>query len=528
MNDSQSKRAAIYCRVSTSGQEQEGTSLQTQEEACRKYAAEHGYTVDEPQVYREVFTGSELWDRPQLSLLREAARRRAVDMIVAYAIDRLSRDPVHLGVVLSEADHAGVGVDFVSEVLDDSPEGQLIRFVRGYAAKVEHTKIQERTRRGKVARAQGGRPLPGPRPRYGYCWDDPRPHQKNRLLVDEQTAPIVRRLFSDVAAGVPVRRIVDCLSAEGVPSPGGKQLWRRATIIEIVRDPIYSTGKTGSFRHKWAPFDNGQDGRHVVVRPAEEWVTLPDVPMLVDATLQEAAIARLAYNKETAARRCLQPENYLLRAGFVFCATCGRPMRLNTRRDCDNRYLCPGGEPGEEKCPHRPSISTKRLDNSVWQDVMAYLLHPELIEAELAKKMHDDATIEGDLAAVERVLAAVAREERNLVTNLAQLDADSTGAMAIRELLAAKGKQHKSLQGERENVLRRRAAWEVAQARLADLQVWCRQVAANLANADYEHKRMALLALGVRVTVWPAGREPRYDIDASIRLDAFSVRNLST
>ena len=44
--------------------------------------------------------------------------------------------------MLSEAEHAGVRVEFVTEPLDDSPEGQLIRFVRGYAAKVEHAKFK--------------------------------------------------------------------------------------------------------------------------------------------------------------------------------------------------------------------------------------------------------------------------------------------------------------------------------------------------------------------------------------------------
>ena len=156
--------AALYLRVSTRGQEEEGTSLETQEAADRRHAAEHGYRVDEGHVYREVYTGVELWERPQLTRLREAIRRREVDAVIVYAIDRLARDPVHLGVILSEAEHAGVAVEFVTEPLDHSPEGQLIRFVRGYAAKVEHEKIKDRTQRGKMARIAAGKPLVGPRP----------------------------------------------------------------------------------------------------------------------------------------------------------------------------------------------------------------------------------------------------------------------------------------------------------------------------------------------------------------------------
>src|SRR5258705_13061586 len=92
-------RAAIYVRVSSVGQEQDGTSLQTQEAACRAYALAHGYAVDDDDVYREVFTGTELWERPQLTRLRDLTRRREVGVVIAYAIDRLARDPVHLGVV---------------------------------------------------------------------------------------------------------------------------------------------------------------------------------------------------------------------------------------------------------------------------------------------------------------------------------------------------------------------------------------------------------------------------------------------
>src|SRR5580765_5285710 len=105
---SAARRAALYVRVSTSGQELDGSSLETQEMACGAYAGAHGASVVE--VYREVYSGTELWDRPRLSALREAVRRHEFDVVIAYAIDRLSRDPVHLGVILSEADHHQVAV----------------------------------------------------------------------------------------------------------------------------------------------------------------------------------------------------------------------------------------------------------------------------------------------------------------------------------------------------------------------------------------------------------------------------------
>ena len=71
-------RVAIYCRVSTEGQEQDGTSLQTQAEACREYCHRKGYEVS--YTYIEAYSGLSL-QRPQLDQMREAVRGGAFDVV---------------------------------------------------------------------------------------------------------------------------------------------------------------------------------------------------------------------------------------------------------------------------------------------------------------------------------------------------------------------------------------------------------------------------------------------------------------
>src|SRR5581483_363981 len=132
--------------------------------------------------------------------------------------------------------HADVDVEFVTELLHQSPEGQLIRFVRGYAAKVEHEKIRERMNRGKLARVQSGKPLPGPRPPYGYRWLD---DEKTRLEIDEATAAAVRRIFAWTAAGQSIHKTALALTAEGVPTPTGLTVWKDKVVHEIMRHPVY-------------------------------------------------------------------------------------------------------------------------------------------------------------------------------------------------------------------------------------------------------------------------------------------------
>src|SRR5262245_53652385 len=128
-------RAAVYVRVS-SAKQTEGTSLTTQAESCQAHAAEIGAVVEPSAIFREVFSGTELWQRPQLTLLRDSMRRGEVDVLICHSIDRLSRDQNHLIVLLTEAQRYSCRVVFVIEPLDDSPEGEVVRYLRGWAAKV--------------------------------------------------------------------------------------------------------------------------------------------------------------------------------------------------------------------------------------------------------------------------------------------------------------------------------------------------------------------------------------------------------
>lgn len=149
--------AATYGRVSTDAQEREGTSLETQEEACRTLAIRQGYRVAEGHVYRESHSGSELWDRPLLTALRDAVRQRLIDAVIVYETGRLSRDPVHLLIIAEECAHWGVALIFVQDPVDTSDEGRLMLHVKGYAAKLEREKIRERQLRAKYFNAQAGR-----------------------------------------------------------------------------------------------------------------------------------------------------------------------------------------------------------------------------------------------------------------------------------------------------------------------------------------------------------------------------------
>ena len=155
--------AALYVRVSSRRPGRRRHQLETQEARCRAYAVAHGYTVDEAHVYREVYTGVELWERPQLTRMRDAVRRQRCEWSSPTRSTAWPAIPSTSASSSRGRARRRRRSSSSTEPLDDSPEGQLIRFVRGYAAKVEHEKIRERTMRGRIARVQSGKPAVGRR-----------------------------------------------------------------------------------------------------------------------------------------------------------------------------------------------------------------------------------------------------------------------------------------------------------------------------------------------------------------------------
>ena len=198
-------------------------------------------------VYREVFTGAELFERPQLGRLRESVRAGEADVVLAHALDRVSRNQAHLGFLLSEWDHAGVAVGPGHRGTSTRrPEGRLLQSVRGFVAEMERLKIRERTQRGTRARVESGKPLVGCRAPYGYQWRDA---EKSGFRLDPDRSMVVRRIFDAVLQGSSLRSICRTLTAKAVPTPTGRgNRWEASVLHRILTNPIYS-GQPAAFRH---------------------------------------------------------------------------------------------------------------------------------------------------------------------------------------------------------------------------------------------------------------------------------------
>jgi len=498
----QTNRAAIYVRVSTAKQE-DGTSLQTQEAECRAYAADHGYEV--VAAFSDVYTGEDVFNRPGMTELRDLLRIHGVDIVLGHALDRVSRNQTHQGLILSEIEHAGARLELVTEKLEDTPEGRLLLSVRGFVAEVERLKISERTNRGRRKRAQDGKMMPGPRPLYGYRWRDP---ERGALEPNPETAPIIQRIFRELADGKSMRQVTKDLTQEGVPTATGGSHWDISSLHYLLRQETY-IGRASSFRTKR---QKGRDGKYRdPASGADHQIALPEgtSPALITPDLFAAVQARLARNKAEATRNSADPEGALLRSGYAICGYCGTNLVAARHHPTGLRHYCCRSRAGERNSHRAFGMLAPKLDPLIWDWVKERVSDPGIIRAELERQRQENPH-GGELAAVNRRLAGIEAQQGRLSRSIALLDDEDAAAPLLAELRSL-ATQRRALEAERVQLTAERDDWERLQARLDAIAERCETVRGNLDTLDYQGKRDLLYAFNVKVKVWATDHTPRFE-----------------
>ena len=148
-------RVGLYARVSTIDQQ----TLAMQNRAMREYAARRSWTI--AMQVREVNSGAA--KREAREKLLEAARRREIDVVLVWRLDRWGRSVTDLLVTLQELEHLGVGFVSLTEALDlTTPAGRAMAGLLAVFAAFEREILQERTKAGLAHARQNGKRLGRP------------------------------------------------------------------------------------------------------------------------------------------------------------------------------------------------------------------------------------------------------------------------------------------------------------------------------------------------------------------------------
>ncbi|WP_448539820.1 recombinase family protein [Roseiflexus sp.] len=477
-------RAVIYARVSTEEQG-DNYSLPSQVDACRRYAADRGMQV--VADVQDIASGATL-DRAGLTRIRELAHKRAIDAVIVYANDRLTRNVAHMLLLRDEFLNAGVAFHSVTRgQAQDTPEGRMFDTLESAFAEYERLKIKERMQRGKRQKAASGQIVGEGSAPYGYRWQGN--GRERRLVIVPEEAEIVKMIFAWSIEGDGIPRIVERLVALNIPPPSQAasanksrripERWSTSGVGSVLSNPTY-TGKV------------------------EQYGQTITVPAIIDeatyTAAREAARKRQQFSRRNAKR------NYLLRgrlrcavSGYAMCGdVSGTPPVVRYHVNCRDKTR-PAG---------RFSIRASLLEPAVWQWVVS-LLDEETIRSAIAEAREAAAEQIAERDRQRAALLAAREDVQRQIDRL--LDGYARGLIDEETLtrnLEPRKRQIASINAELERLTNAGEGAPDAATEAALIET-ARAIRAKLIDPDalsVEEKQAILDALDVQVRVERVGR----------------------
>ena len=481
------KMAAIYARVSSEQQREEHT-IGSQTAALIEFARTHDLQVPKQWIFEdEGFSGATL-ERPGLDRVRDLAAEGQIEVVLAYAPDRLSRKYAYQVLLIEELARHGVETLFVKAPQSATAEDQLLVQFQGMIAEYERAQILERSRRGKRHRARAGELSVMSGAPYGYRYVRKSEDAPASYAVIDAEARVVQRIYQMYTVeGLSIGAIARRLNEEGIPTRKRSARWERSVVWAVLRNSAYRgvayfgktriaprTRVTRPLRMRGGISQRNSAGHE---RPREEWIEIP-VPALVSEESFARAEELLQQNKLRARRRTITPS---VVQGLVSCQKCGYAFSRTSTRTSARKlhyYKCIGSESwrklGGPVCNNSRMVRQDLLDQIVWAEVIRLLEDPTLIQHELDRRL-----------AAARASDPTKQREQSLQRELTRV------GKSIERLLNAYQEELVSLEQLRERMpaLRQRE-----QGLRAELQ----------AIADQAHDRAAFLRLAETLTAFLA------------------------
>ena len=325
------KRAAVYCRVSTSEQRDEGTSLDTQRDQGLRRAGELGWDVPDGYVIQEDCTGKDL-QRPGLLRLLSLAKSGSIQGIVIHTLDRLYRpgndgDEWRVFELLQHFQDAQVEVIWVDPSIPaHGPLSSVFTFLDTWRAGRERQAIVERTSRGLLEKARRGKVISRAAAPFGYRFEP----KTSTLTINEDEAKIIRLAFHLYTQDrISLVQLADRMNRLGYAPPGKGYRWHSSSLGRMLGNETYAGTL---WHHRWAKVD--QSSTRFKERPKGEQIAVA-VPTIVPKEVFAAAQRRFEENRRLAKRKTKR--QYLL-SGLLRHA-CGSKMGGCTNRDT-SYYRC--------------------------------------------------------------------------------------------------------------------------------------------------------------------------------------------
>jgi site-specific DNA recombinase len=449
-------RAVIYARYSSEHQRE--ASIDDQIRICKERITREGWTF--VQVFRDAALSGASALRPGYQALMEGGRNGAFDIVVAEALDRLSRDQEDIAAFYKRLRFAGIRVVTLSEgeisELHVGLKGTMnALFLKDLAAKV-HRGLRGRVEAGhsgggnaygyRVVRRldAGGQPVTGER------------------QIDLAQAAVVRRVFRAYAAGESPKRIALKLNAEGVPAPRGGA-WSSSSLngnrvrgTGLLNNELY-IGRLCWNRQMYVK-DPETGRRRSRQRSADEQIVIevPDL-RIIDQAQWEAAKARqaaldrpLTVDTDESGEPAAVPFWSKQRARYLFsglmrCGVCGGGFSKISQQ----HFGCSTARnKGPTVCTNLRAIRRDELEETVLGALRERLMDPALFKAFAASFTTEWNKLQGNTEAEQTARAGELQRVRQQIERLVDAIAEGTPAAAVRDRLASLEKRRLTLEAD--------------------------------------------------------------------------------
>ena len=417
-------RTALYIRLSVEFNGKRGDSLETQRQIMEAYAA----LCPDLEIV-EVYTDNGITGR---TFEREAFQRMLADVdagkincIMVKDLSRLGRNTIDTGYYIEKyfplhrVRFIAVNDQFDSEDSENSGN-HLIVPLKNMINEAYAADISKKIRAQQNQAMRDGE-FVGARPPYGYRKD---PDNCHRLLVNEDTAPIVRQIFQWTVDGVALNVIVKRLNEQGVMTPGyylasiglitskklmGSGKWQTWTVGKILADEVY-TGDMVQGNH------SNVGHKQVVTKPVD-WIVVRNThePLVSREVFAKAqAVREQMASKYTRTMKVPYSENIL--RGRVFCAHCGKNLH---RQRSHGRYFY--------RC-----ISNDRMGEGSCTGGIIHLPEPDLFDAILTIIRQKAEVVMGEALRLKRCDNKIATQKAQVDQEIAELGRQTQKNKTIR------------------------------------------------------------------------------------------------
>lgn len=296
-------RCAIYRRVSTDMQVEEGFSLEAQRMRLNAYVESQGWKIVED--YCDEGYSAKDTDRPQMQRLIADIKQKRFDVVVVYRLDRFVRSVLDLHELLQLMEQYDVKFKSATEIFDTtSATGRLFITLIASLAQWERETIAERVHMGMQKKVEQGERNGAPAP-YGYDLVD------RKLILNPDEARWVRYIFERYGA-VGSQTLAKELNTRGVKTKKGES-WSDFSVRYVLRNPIY----VGLVRWNYETYAKGtrqKTGNEILVDYSQEdFEPLIDKETFGDVQLTMGRRSKMAFRSD----------NFYPFSGIIRCEKCG-------------------------------------------------------------------------------------------------------------------------------------------------------------------------------------------------------------